>query len=257
MKFSLVNGQRQEAQTSLAGVCPACGRPTIAKCGDVKAWHWAHRGKRDCDPWWENETEWHRAWKDKFPVTWQEVIHYDEDVGEKHIADVKTDQGWVIEFQHSRINPAERRSRNSFYKKIAWVVDGARLKRDIKQFSIAWRDGVPVGRNPGVRKVTSEPCALLREWSEFTAPVFFDFGVPDLLWWLHSKNSDGTINVAAFSRADFIHIHNGSSSVATNFDELLQPIGRQAEANQDKTSSSQPVRPRAQRMIPRNLVRRL
>ena len=53
-------------------------------------WHWAHRGSRFCDPWWENETEWHRSWKGQFPVNWQEVVHQAE-TGEKHIADVKTE----------------------------------------------------------------------------------------------------------------------------------------------------------------------
>lgn len=49
--------------------------------------------------------------------------HTDEESGEKHIADVKTDSGWVLEFQHSNINPKERLSRNSFYPKLVWVVD--------------------------------------------------------------------------------------------------------------------------------------
>ena len=51
------------------------------------------KGRRFCDPWWENETEWHRAWKDQFPADWQEIVHHAED-GEKHIADVKTDR-WL------------------------------------------------------------------------------------------------------------------------------------------------------------------
>jgi hypothetical protein len=50
----------------------------------------------------ENETEWHRAWKDQFPPEWQEIVHLAGD-GERHIADVKTGDGWVIEFQHSYI----------------------------------------------------------------------------------------------------------------------------------------------------------
>ena len=68
----------------------------VARCGEVRVRHWAHKGRRLCDPWWENETEWHRAWKDQFPADWQEVVCYAED-GERHIADVKTHAGWVIE----------------------------------------------------------------------------------------------------------------------------------------------------------------
>lgn len=253
MKFSLVDEKRQEAQPGLSGVCPTCGRPMIAKCGEVKAWHWAHRGKRDCDPWWENETEWHRAWKDKFPVDWQEVIHHDEESGEKHIADVKTDQGWVIEFQHSRINPEERRSRNIFYKKIVWVVDGERLQRDKEQFSRSWRDGVVVGGKTGVRKVSSERCVLLKEWSGSTIPVFFDFGIPELLWWAHSRNPDGTTNIVAFSRTEFINIHRGNSEMVKTFDELLEPVEKRSEAPQ--APSSKPAKPKVQRLVPRHMLR--
>ena len=39
MKFSLVNGRRQEAQPNLSGECPVCGQATVAKCGEVKIWH--------------------------------------------------------------------------------------------------------------------------------------------------------------------------------------------------------------------------
>jgi competence protein CoiA len=76
----------------------------VAKCGEVRAPHWAHRSRRECDHWWEPETEWHRAWKNAFPEEWQEIVHWAED-GEKHIADVKTGRGWVIEFQHSYFAP--------------------------------------------------------------------------------------------------------------------------------------------------------
>jgi competence protein CoiA len=103
-EYALVNGQRQEAQPNLSGECPNCTGPMVAKCGEVRAKHWAHVGKRICDPWWENETEWHRAWKGQFPADWQEIVHPGEN-GEKHIADVKTDQGWVLEFQHSHLDP--------------------------------------------------------------------------------------------------------------------------------------------------------
>ncbi len=117
MKYAQSKGERLEAKPGLQGECLGCGRPAVAKCGDIKIWHWAHRGKRECDPWWENETEWHRKWKENFPMEWQEVIHTAEN-GERHIADVKTEQGWVLEFQHSHLDPQERQSRDNYYKKI-------------------------------------------------------------------------------------------------------------------------------------------
>jgi len=224
MKFALFNGQRQEARPNLSGKCPTCGHPMVAKCGEVKIWHWAHQGSRPCDPWWETETEWHRAWKGLFPANWQEVVHYAEN-GEKHIADVKTDQGWAIEFQHSYIKPEERRSRDIFYPKLAWVVDGARRKRDRAQFLNAWKEGKPVGANSLVRRAFSDECALLREWAGSHVPIFFDFGEEQVLWWLLTKSPDGPVYVAQFSRTDFIEIHRGGAAqMARDFDEIVKDL---------------------------------
>lgn len=258
MKFAIVDGVRQEARPNIAGVCPSCGKPMAAKCGKIKAWHWAHRGKRDCDLWWENETEWHRNWKDQFPLEWQEVIHYAGN-GEKHIADVKTAQGWVIEFQHSRIAPEERYSRNAFYEKLVWVVDGTRLKRDIKQFDNAWGNGSLIGRNPGIRVVDEENCTILKEWSDCGVPVFLDFGIPNLLWWLHSKNSDGATVVAVLSRTEFINLHLGLSKMAKTFDELVEAGRNNVEDNKQPRlpKASTQVQTTMRRLVPRHRSRRL
>jgi len=78
MRFALIDGKKTEATKGAKGLCRYCGSDLIAKCGEVKVNHWAHKGKRNCDPWWENETEWHRSWKRKFPLDWQEVIHFDD-----------------------------------------------------------------------------------------------------------------------------------------------------------------------------------
>lgn len=133
MKFAKLDGQRCEAQPGLSASCPSCGASMVAKCGSLRVWHWAHRGVRVCDPWWESETEWHRAWKDEFPSDWQEVLHFASN-GEKHIADVKTEVGLVIEFQHSFLKAEERTARETFYRKMVWVVDARRRKRDVAQF---------------------------------------------------------------------------------------------------------------------------
>jgi competence protein CoiA len=132
-KYALVNEERREAERGLLGKCPVCKNPVIAKCGDIRVKHWAHKGKRSCDIWWENETEWHRAWKDKFPRECQEFIQHDE-LGEKHIADVRTNHGLVIEFQHSHLDPKERDAREHFYKNMVWVVDGTRLEKNYQRF---------------------------------------------------------------------------------------------------------------------------
>ena len=108
MRFALSNNERIEPSKGAKGLCPCCGSELVAKCGEIKVHHWSHKKKCD-DHWWENETEWHRNWKNKFPKEWQEIIQRDES-GEKHIADVKTGSGWSIEFQHSPISKEERDS---------------------------------------------------------------------------------------------------------------------------------------------------
>ena len=126
MLIALINNQRTPAAPGLRGLCPVCQQPVTAKCGELRAWHWAHSSKKDCDSWWE-ETDWHRAWKSHFPIGWQEVIKYDQRSGEKHIADICTAHNLVLEFQHSPLHPQERTARESFYKNMIWIVDGVDL----------------------------------------------------------------------------------------------------------------------------------
>lgn len=113
MRYALVAGQREEAWPDLKGACPYCKGSVISKCGHIRFWHWAHIGERKCDIWWEPETPWHRGWKGHFPNTWQEAIHFAPD-GEKHIADVKTQHGLIIEFQSSFLGQQERLSAKPF-----------------------------------------------------------------------------------------------------------------------------------------------
>ena len=252
MKFALVNGQRQEARPGLRGECRACGSPMVAKCGEIKVRHWAHKGRRNCDPWWENETEWHRNWKNQFPDHWQEVVQFDAEDGEKHIADVKTDDGWVLEFQHSYIQPEERRSRDAFYPKLIWVVDGLRRKRDKKQFREACERSTLVFAKSPVRRVTSGGGALLRDWTESRTHVFFDFGDEHPLWWLWHKGDDVRAYVAPITRADFIEIHGHTAtqgardfdsivkifSKVVKYDELRGKLGRVQELNRSLAHSA-------------------
>jgi competence CoiA-like predicted nuclease len=104
-------------------ICQCCEEKLIAKCGDFRVHHWAHKNSH-CDNWWEPETEWHRNWKSKFPAEWRESIKYDTISNEKHIADIYNPyKDLVIEFQNSPISPDELRSRESFYNKLIWVVN--------------------------------------------------------------------------------------------------------------------------------------
>lgn len=127
MQLALVNDKKVEAFSGGRENCPICGAETIAKCGPRMMHHWAHHRLRDCDPWWENETAWHREWKNKFPLECREISHVAED-GEIHRADVKTPTGIVIEIQHSAITDTERVSREEFYQNLVWVIDGTVFK---------------------------------------------------------------------------------------------------------------------------------
>ena len=127
MRLAFVDGVRAQHAPTLRGKCCLCGDDMIAKCGQYVRWHWAHKARITCDPWQESETDWHRYWKDAFPADCQEVVHVDGRTHEKHIADVKTPGGFVVEVQHSPIAEHEALSRERFYKNMIWIVDARHL----------------------------------------------------------------------------------------------------------------------------------
>lgn len=131
MQYAVVDSARSEAFKKGQGSCPVCGGAVIAKCGPRVAHHWAHTRRNTCDPWWENETAWHRSWKNCFPEECREVIHASED-GEIHRADIRTRLGVYIEVQHSSLSDAERISREDFYQNLVWVVDGRPFQRSFR-----------------------------------------------------------------------------------------------------------------------------
>ena len=184
MRYALIDGERREATRGLVGLCLGCGAPLRPRCGEVRVHHWAHHGTRHCDHWWEPETEWHRAWKDRFPGDWQERRRQAPD-GEWHIADVESPHGGVLEFQHSAISLDERRSREQFYGRMAWIVNGLRLKRDLPAFEDAIKFGRVASTKPFLCDVRIEGNHLLTRWQDSRVPVFFDFG--DHQWGILSK----------------------------------------------------------------------
>jgi competence protein CoiA len=243
MKFALTDGQRQEAQPNLSAECPGCGAPMVAKCGEVRIRHWAHKGQRVCDRWWENETEWHRGWKDQFPADWQEVVHHAPD-GERHIADVKTQNGWVLEFQHSKIKPDERRSRESFYHSLIWVIDGRR-ERDAVNFLKAWAKGEARDPLSSQRRLTSPASALLKNWAGSSVHVFFDLGESLPLWWLFPEGNDSRSYVQYVSRSMFVRIHREQGTLGlSEFDSLVQNFNAFVALYESPPPTLRPQRPR-------------
>lgn len=208
MRLALVEGSRRTAEPDLAGVCPSCGSAMTPKCGRQRIWHWAHRGVRHCDHWWEPETEWHIAWKNRFPTEWQEIIRW-ADNGEKHIADVTAPGGRVVEFQHSPLSVDERGARETFYKSMVWVVDGLARKRDRKSFE---KTRQMICQTPLVYSGHAVESALLRDWAGRPVDVFFDFGTnaediatfgTPILWHLH-PNPEGRLLLTPVPTAYFV-----------------------------------------------------
>jgi competence protein CoiA len=182
MRFAIVDGIKVEASPKTTGECTNCGAELVAKCGRVKVWHWAHKSKIECDPWWENETQWHRDWKDHFPIDWQEVSHIDSNTGEKHIADVKSPFGLVIEIQHSPIKFNERLSREQFYKDMIWIIDGNRAPLDKSHFNMWVSTKQPLQTSPVAFPVKWwGKGKLLENWSGSAVKVYLDFG-EETLW---------------------------------------------------------------------------
>lgn len=214
MKYAIVHTERVEAEPGLSARCPVCDQPMISKCGEHKLWHWAHKGLRVCDIWWEPETPWHRTWKNQFPKGWQEAVRWSES-GEKHVADVMTEGAFVLEFQHSHLRSEERKSREAFYKDMMWIVDGLRRLRDSPNFSAALRTATVINLNPLTVSIPTNKGALLRDWSGSNVPVFFDFGdafEPDhplpfdapVLWRLNPASPEGTAQLSPVPKARFI-----------------------------------------------------
>ncbi|NKK36811.1 hypothetical protein GFL72_19525 [Rhizobium leguminosarum bv. viciae] len=220
MKFALVDGIRQEATTGVRGTCPGCGSPMIAKCGLKRLHHWAHASTVVCDRWWEAETEWHRAWKNLFPAEWQEIRHVAID-SEIHIADVKTASGTVVEFQHSAITPQERVSREAFYNVMVWIVDGARLKRDLPSFRDALTYAPSADTEARGWLLSDRTTEIVERWRGGSRPVFVDFGDAEfpfswlsstgVVWWLKYVPRGRVIATPVHRQSVIDHLLTGAS----------------------------------------------
>lgn len=232
MQYALQDDLRTEASPKGRAVCPICRTIVIAKCGTQRISHWAHQGLKNCDSWKENETQWHREWKKKFPPDWREYIQHDES-GEKHIADVRTVHGLVIEFQHSHLDPEERKAREHFHKNMVWVVDGTRLKKDYPRFQKGIND-LLTKKKEGYFLLPNPEICFLADWLNSSVHVFFDFlGVmatdsPDALrqplWCLRPSRMDGNAVITQISRERFVEL-------ATNGPQTSQTPTNQPTSN--------------------------
>lgn len=180
------HGERIKASPGLHAVCPSCRSPVISKCGDIKIHHFAHESIKDCDSWHENETLWHRQWKEMVPESWREIVinkyvaNYDICQGfvsqngitlVSHRADIQNPRtGLVVELQHSPLTIQEIKERENFYNNMIWVFDAREFKLRRRR-----KGDIEIGG-----KLTE--CYIwkrARKWiiNGVTKPMFFDMGL--------------------------------------------------------------------------------
>ena len=66
--------------------------------------------------------------KKAFPPSFREITFRDATLGQLHRADIYTPCGTTIEFQNSPICLNELKSREAFYPKLVWVLNGKKFK---------------------------------------------------------------------------------------------------------------------------------
>lgn len=120
------NNTKIRPQKGESAICPYCLEKVVAVCGQINIHHWRHDKLANCDPWKEHETEWHREWKKNFSAKWRENIIVRN--GEKHIADIFTDLGLVLELQNSSISTGTILIREDFYNKMIWLINAEQFK---------------------------------------------------------------------------------------------------------------------------------
>lgn len=121
-------GQLIEASKGAIADCPGCGNRVRPKCGTIVTHHWAHVSGGDCDTWSEPESDWHKKWKEYFPMHCREVVMGENN---EHRADVRLDNGLVIELQHSSISAEMIAEREQFYGSIVWLFDAHEFAKNV------------------------------------------------------------------------------------------------------------------------------
>ncbi|MCE9658085.1 MAG: hypothetical protein K8R60_05960 [Burkholderiales bacterium] len=135
---------------------------------------------------------------------------------------MKTERGYVLEFQHSPLDPQERRAREDFYQRMVWVIDGTRRSRDRSQLLRAVEDATTISSEIWRLRGFLDDCAFLRDWHGSRTQVVFDFG-EDVLWFVFPAN--GRVYIATFPRGGFIEFHRtGAGEFVQFYPKLVQAV---------------------------------
>jgi competence protein CoiA len=200
MLFANVNGEKTEATPKTKGICLLCEREVFSKCGEVNVWHWSHFKDESCDSWYEPETEWHKNWKLVFGKDYCEIVISKESV--RHIADIQTKEGIVIELQNSPIQKPIIRRRESFYGgRMIWVINGRHFKHNFiiyppildsnelqgRRDLLYTPDGIVDSKTGELISRPKKERAFLwswprKSWIDVKRNVFIDFGDENLFW---------------------------------------------------------------------------
>ncbi|MEP7377888.1 MAG: competence protein CoiA family protein [Chitinophagaceae bacterium] len=228
MLYAIIEGIKKGATPGNKGMCPFCQNEMVAKCGQFKSWHWAHKRIDSCDAWYKSETEWHRNWKQIFGVTNCEVILTIN--GQKHIADIQTIHGKIIELQNSPINLETLVSREDFYApNLIWIINGINFAHNfiIKPLQATEYDTYTPefdrfakihGFTPTYKSKDGENKARFawtrpkQVWTYAKAQVFIDFG-DEFLFFVKERLGSATGIGESVSKRQFIIDHGGNDSL--------------------------------------------
>lgn len=156
----------------------------------------------------------------------------------------RQNEGWHgHRFSALIFEPEERVAREAFYRKMVWVVDGRRRKRDVVQLlkcigPCAW------GQPPFILHVAShEECALLRDWQSSTVPVYFDLGLCEhngvsAFWRLDPVSRIGRMYLTPVSKESFLRVDHDGLDAEQKFSEGVSVI---VEALQRTAQRPEPV----------------
>lgn len=237
MLFAKVDGVKVTASPKLVGQCYYCQSRMTPKCGKIKKWHWSHSRIDVCDTWTQPETEWHRNWKSIFGKDNSEIIIIKN--GIKHISDVKTDNGTIIEFQNSKISLDTIQIREEFYgENMMWIINAINYKKNFSTKDselIAYDNYTPEFDNYAKLHGFStkyKPDVNIEDdlrfywknpptsWTTSKRKVYLDFGT-EKLFCITSGLGNPKGRGYELSKIDFIKDHHGNEVLAREIFQII------------------------------------